>query len=122
MHKRIKIIRKALKINQLDFAQQIGLSQTSLSTMECGRAPIIEKNIKLICKTFNVNELWFRTGNGEMFCASPHEKEFQDIFKQLTPDIQDYLLSLARGLLKLQGKMLTPTGDAGSQPADKAGQ
>jgi transcriptional regulator with XRE-family HTH domain len=106
MHDRIRKVRKALKLNQEDFGKKLGLTQTSLSMIESGKCVIIEKNIKLICATFNVNEYWLRTGEEEMFCASPHEKEFQEIFSNLTPDTQLGLLLIARELLNVQRKLL----------------
>jgi transcriptional regulator with XRE-family HTH domain len=105
VHNRIRIIRKKLKLNQWDFARQIGLTQTSLSMIELGKSTLTEKNIKLICVTFNVNENWFRTGKGEMFgVSSPYLKELMDIFDKLTADTQEFLLDMARNLLKKQEK------------------
>jgi transcriptional regulator with XRE-family HTH domain len=109
MHNRIRQIRKALKMNQRTFGEYIGLTQTTLSVLEKGKGPIIEKNVKLICSTFHVNERWFRTGEGEMFCASPHESEFQTLFNKLMPDTQRCLLRIARELLSVQDKLLEKT-------------
>ena len=109
MHHRIKAVRKALKLNQLEFAKRIGLSQTALSMIEMGHNPATNKNIKLVCVTFNVNEQWLRTGAGEMFCDSPHEREFREIFSGLTLKTQQYLLLMARELLNLQKKLLDKT-------------
>jgi transcriptional regulator with XRE-family HTH domain len=76
---RLRAIRKKLKLNQWDFARQIGLTQTTLSMIELGKSALIEKNIKLICVTFDVNENWFRTGKGEMFgVSSPYLKELRN--------------------------------------------
>jgi hypothetical protein len=73
--------------------------------IEGNKSVIIEKNIKLICTTFNVNEHWLKTGEGEMFHASPHEMEFKEIFNNLTPDTQRGLLLIARELLSVQRKL-----------------
>ena len=75
MHNRIKEIRKALNINQIDFAKQIGLSQSTLAMIEVGKRNFSDKHIKLICSTFNISEHWIRTGEGSMFSCSPYEKE-----------------------------------------------
>ena len=102
---RLKAVRKKLGLNQGEFARQIGLRQTSLSMIEVGSTALTEKNIKLICVTFNVNEHWFRTGQGEMFGASsPYLKELTGIFDRLTADTQEFLLDMARNLLKKQEK------------------
>ena len=110
MHDRIRQIRKVLKMKQKDFAKCLGFTQTSLSMIEGGKSVIVEKNIKLICATFNVSEHWLRTGEGEMLHDSPHEREFQELFSSLTPDTQRCLLIIARELLNVQQKLLKEPG------------
>jgi transcriptional regulator with XRE-family HTH domain len=105
MRERLTLVRKKLKMNQTDFARQIGLTQTTLSMIEVGMASFTDKNIKLISATFNVNERWLRTGVGEMFgSSSPYLKELIDIFERLSPDTQEFLLEMARNLVKKQEK------------------
>lgn len=103
---RLKEIRKALGFNQTDFAKHLGITQTAYSMIESGNRPLAEKYIKVICSTFNVNEHWFLTGEGEMFRSSPYEKEFTEIFGNLTPETQQYLLLMAKELLNTQQKLL----------------
>jgi len=106
IHNRLKTVRKALHLNQRSFAEQIGLNQNSLSMIEKNRTPVTEKNIKLVCVTFNVNEQWLRTGCGEMFCASPYEKKLRDVCMSLTMENQESLLLIAQELLKIQSRIL----------------
>jgi transcriptional regulator with XRE-family HTH domain len=104
MRNRLKRIRKELGLNQTEFARLIGIKQTALSMIEVGTTPLTDKNVKLICAAFNVNEPWFRTGQGEMFGSSPYVKELLDIFERLSPDTQEFLLDMARHLLRIQEK------------------
>jgi transcriptional regulator with XRE-family HTH domain len=106
MHKRIKNARKILKLNQTEFARQVGLTQTALSMIEVGKSTLTKKNIKLICAIYNISERWLCTGEGETFIASPYEKEFRDIFSNLMPDTQQYLVLMARELLNTQRKIV----------------
>jgi transcriptional regulator with XRE-family HTH domain len=100
---RIRQVRKTLGLKQGEFASRIGLTQTSLSMIELEKVALTDKNIKLICVTFAVNEGWLRTGKGEMFSSiSPYEKELLDIFGKLTEDTQGFILEMARNLLKRQ--------------------
>ena len=100
---RIRQVRKALSLNQGEFASRIGLTQTSLSMIELEKVVLTEKNIKLICVTFAVDENWLRTGKGEMFGSmSPYEKELIEVFGKLTEDTQSFILDMARNLLKRQ--------------------
>ena len=104
---RIRLVRKALNLKQGEFAGRIGLTQTALSMIELEKVALTDKNIKLICVTFAVNEDWLRTGNGEMFISlSPYEKELLDVYGKLTADTQEFILDMARNLLKRQGGKL----------------
>ena len=105
---RLKEIRNALGLNQTDFASQLGITQTAYSMIETGRRPLADKYVKVICSLFDVNEEWFRTGQGEMFNAFPYEKEFTEIFSHLAPATQQYLLLMAKELLNTQEKLLHP--------------
>ena len=103
---RLKEVRKELGFNQTDFAKHLGIPQTAYSMIENGNRPLADKYVKVICSAFNVNENWFITGEGEMFLSSPYEKEFIDIFSRLAPETQQYLLLMAKELLKTQERLL----------------
>ena len=86
--KRLKALRKALGLNQSEFAEKIGVAQNTVSQIENSSIGLNERNAKIICLTFDVNEHWLRTGEGEMFESSfktPFEKEVEG-FDMLTPD------------------------------------
>lgn len=106
MINRLRQLRKTLKINQTNFAKQLGITQTAYSMIENGNNPLSDRHIKVICSVFGVNEHWLRTGDGEMFFSSPYEKEFTEIFGHLAPETQQYLLLMAKELLNTQEKLL----------------
>jgi len=100
---RIRLVRKTLGLNQGEFARRIGLTQNALSMIELEKVVLTEKNIKLICATFAIDEDWLRTGNGEMFGSmSPYEKELLSVFGKLTPNTQGFVLEMAQNLLRRQ--------------------
>ena len=102
---RIRLARKNLHLNQVEFAERIGLTQTALSMIELGKTALTEKNIKLICATFAIDEEWLRTGKGKMFGSiSPYEKELLTTFAKLTPDTQEFILEMAQSLLRREEK------------------
>jgi transcriptional regulator with XRE-family HTH domain len=119
MHNRLKAIRKALRLNQKYFAGQIGLNQNSLSMIEKNHTPVTEKNVKLVCATFNVSEQWLRTGQGEMFCSSPYERKLRDICVSLTLENQESLLLIAQELLKIQRRSSGIPDSGNVSAADK---
>jgi len=89
----------------MEFARRIGMTQTALSLIEIEKVALTDKNIKLICATFAVDEEWLRSGAGEMFGpASPYEKELLAVFGKLTADTQEFILEMAQSLLKRQEK------------------
>lgn len=103
---RLKQLRKFLKLSQKSLAQELGITQTAYSMIETGINPLPDRYIKVICSLYSVNEAWLRTGEGEMFFASPYSKEFSEIFNRLLPETQTYLLHMAQELLRTQEKLL----------------
>lgn len=67
MKDRIKKIRKELDLTQQEFADKIGIKRNSLANYETGRNTPMDAIVTSICREFNVNEEWLRTGKGEMF-------------------------------------------------------
>lgn len=66
MNERIIELRKSLKKSQAKFAEEIGLSVTFINLVENGNRNLSDRTISDICRIYNVNEEWLRTGNGEM--------------------------------------------------------
>ncbi|MCL2609895.1 MAG: helix-turn-helix domain-containing protein [Treponema sp.] len=110
-NERIRAIRKALKLTQVEFASRLGMQAAALSMIEVGENLLTEKNIRLIVMNFNVSEDWLRSGSGEMFVAPPFEKEFFEVYSKLLPETQDALLRLAKDLLAVERKLAGHTQD-----------
>jgi transcriptional regulator with XRE-family HTH domain len=108
----LKDLRKTLKLKQSDFAAKIGMAQTSYSQIETGLIDLTEKNVKLICYVFGVNEVWLRTGAGPVFESSPgeDEKRLLDLFNKLTPSGKRLLLDYAGKYLAHEKDLLTAAG------------
>lgn len=108
MNSRIRELRKELGLTQKEFAEQIGLRQNAISYMEKNGSTVTKQNVMAICSRFNVNEAWLRTGIGKMFLEEEKkQKEFFDIFNDLSPALQDYLIRTARDLLDTQSKIVS---------------
>ena len=69
MNERLKELRKTLKLTQQEFADRIHVSRGALAVYKIGRNEPIGAVVDLICREFDVNEHWLRTGEGEMFIA-----------------------------------------------------
>lgn len=112
MNSRIRELRKTLGLSQKEFAEKIGLKQNAISYMEKNGSTVTEQNIKTICSQFSVNESWLRTGSGKMFLENEKkQKEFFEIFDNLSPVLQDYLIKTAKDLLDTQVKMQLDTNN-----------
>lgn len=106
MNNRIRELRKVLGLSQKEFGEKIGLKQNAVSYMEKNGSTVTEQNIKSICLQYSINEEWLRNGSGKMFLDNERrQKEFFDIFEELSPVLQDYLIKTARDLLDTQLKM-----------------
>lgn len=106
MNQRIKEIRNILNLSQREFGEKLGVSRDVISNIEYARVEPKKVFIQLLCTTYNVNEDWLLTGQGEMFFKiSPDEQNISEainIFKALSPELQDYALKQIKGLLELQ--------------------
>ena len=67
MNTRVRALRDYLGLTMKEFGEKLSLSQGNVSLIESGKVNITDRNIKLICSTWNVNENWLRNGEGDMF-------------------------------------------------------
>lgn len=67
MNKRIKELRKSLNLTLEKFGERLGVTKMTISRLENGVNSVTDQMFKSICREFNVNEEWLRTGEGEMF-------------------------------------------------------
>lgn len=106
MNERIIQLRKFLQLNQKQFAEKIGLSQTGLSGIETGYSSITKQTLITICNVFNVNENWLKNGQGNMFNNIDKAfNEFFEIYNKLSKPLQEFLLTIAKELLNTQNKL-----------------
>lgn len=78
MNNRIKEVREHFKLTQTEFGERLGVSRDVIGNIEYNRLKNPKQKepiIKLICSTFGVNEIWLRTGEGEMFQAMTENEE-----------------------------------------------
>ena len=100
--KRVREIRSSLKMTQEEFGSKIGIKKNSLSQIESGKNSLTQQNIVAICKVFNVNESWLRTGDGEMFIELSADDELQQIINDsLRDESGEFKRRLATAIMKL---------------------
>lgn len=95
---RIKKLRKALDLTQEEFGKRIGVKRNTVATYEIGRNTPIDAVISNICREFNVNETWLRTGAGEMFRELSRDQElanfFGDVLRGESDDFRKRFISM----------------------------
>ena len=67
MNERIRKLRRLLDLTQQEFADRIGMKRNTVANYETNRNEPSASVITLICREFQVNEEWLRTGGGEIF-------------------------------------------------------
>lgn len=105
MKDRIKRIRMESNLTQQAFADKIGVKRNTVALYESGDCGVSDAVIKLICKAYNVNEEWLRTGNGEMYV--PIDDEVAAIVSNLLEESNptyDLVLKIVRTYSQLNDK------------------
>nr|DAV52258.1 MAG TPA: Repressor protein CI [Caudoviricetes sp.] len=75
LNERLKKLRKALDLTQQQLAEHLGVKRNTVAQWELGINAITEQVITSICREFDVNKEWLRTGEGEMFVIRSDEEE-----------------------------------------------
>lgn len=86
MHSRIKAVRKFLGLSQSAFGAVFGASRDMINNIENGRAAISDMALLAICREFNVDEIWLRTGEGEMFLPLSRDDEIAAYIAKVLSD------------------------------------
>lgn len=85
MNNRLRQIRKERHLTQEEFGKKIGIeSRAHISALENGNRTITDRIINDVCREFNVNEEWLRTGKGVMY------KTTTDEVKSYVEDLLNY--------------------------------
>ncbi len=104
MNERIKELRKNLKLTQEEFAKSISLSRSAYSNIEAGFTKLTDRNLSLICKTFNVNEEWLKYGNGDMFLEMTEDEEYAYLIGELAAENDEYKKRIIKAMLGIKNK------------------
>ncbi len=83
---RVKAIRKDQHLSQTEFGRRIGLSISEIKNIEYGLTTIKELTIPILCREFNVNENWLRTGEGEMYVPQTKRQQLASFLGEVMYD------------------------------------
>lgn len=102
---RIKMIRKTNKVNQVDFSNQIGISQATLSELEQDKYKPSVETVLAISRYYDINNEWLLLGNDNsestekvLSILKIDEKEgcLLSEFRKLKPSDQDEIIDFIK--------------------------
>ena len=96
MNERIKELRKTLCLTLEKFGERVGVKKSALSLVENGKNNVSDQLFFSICREFNVNEDWLRTGEGEMFNQSDDDEELAAIVGRVLAGEDEFRKALYR--------------------------
>ena len=115
MNERIKLLRKALELNQTDFGARIGVKQGTVAAYESGARVPLDSVIVSICREFGVSESWLHSGEGEMFLQLSREEEItkfcMSIIRDPDSEFQRQFVSVLARLEPAQWQLLSDMAD-----------
>ena len=107
MKDRLKELRKCEGLTQQEFADAIGIQRGTYAKYEVGRNEPIDAVVKLICDTFHVNEVWLRTGKGEMRVEIPKDDELMALInKSMNEESGEIRRRIATAVMNLSPEQL----------------
>ena len=101
MKQRIKDVRCALGKTQTEFADALGVKQGTIAGWETGARAPGDIVISSICREFNVNEVWLRTGEGAMFRQMSRDEEITKFIAETLSGSNEFKSRLIAALARL---------------------
>jgi transcriptional regulator with XRE-family HTH domain len=99
---RFKELRKELNVTQQEFADKLKISRNFVAQIEMGSKVPSDRTIDDVCREFNVNEEWLRSGTGKMFQPENKNDEISKLFGNvLKSSDDDFKYRLINALAKL---------------------
>lgn len=104
MNERIKQIRIKLGLSQDEFGRRLGVTRGAITNIELNKVDPKPLFVDLICREFGVNEIWLRTGEGEMFDPVTPDEELADFFGNILAGEPDFKRRFIYALSRLSSE------------------
>ena len=101
LSERISLIVASSKLSKTKFAEQINISQPYLSQLCTGVKTPSDRTITDICREFNVNEVWLRTGDGEPYQEETRQEQIMKFAVQTIKGSDEFRKQFVSMLAKL---------------------
>lgn len=86
---RVKELRKQVNLTQQAFADRLNLKRNTVGSYEVNVVEPSDRTISDICREFNINETWLRTGEGEMFNQITRSEKIAAFLGDITENDDD---------------------------------
>ena len=102
MKDRLIELRKKLGLSQKAFGAPLNISRSTVGNYELGERPLTDRTISDICRVYNVNEEWLRTGTGDMLSdGTSIDAELSLLVAELINSDDEWLKNCVVKFLKL---------------------
>ena len=101
MQERIKEIRKHYKLTQTEFGERIGVKGNTITGYETGIRTPSDAVIVSICREFNCNEVWLRTGEGDPFQEVTRQEQIMRFAAQTVNGSDEFKKAFVSMLAKM---------------------
>lgn len=95
---RIEQVLKASGVKKVEAARRLNVSSAHITKVCKGESGVSDRTISDICREFGVDEVWLRTGAGDMFRPEEESEELARNLKRLMNGRPD---SLARRAVRV---------------------
>ena len=75
--------------------------EQDISNLEKGRVNLTARNIDDICSTYNINQVWLETGEGDIFSELTKNDEFNILVGKLVAEEDSFKKKVIEEMLKL---------------------
>ena len=89
MNERIRQLRKSLGLTLEEFGAKVGVTKTAVSRLENGERNLTDQMFLSICREWNVNEEWLRTGEGDMFVEMTRDEQIASFIGSIQANVDD---------------------------------
>lgn len=101
MQDRIKEVRKHYKLTQTEFGERIGVKGNTVTGYETGLRTPSDAVIVSICREFNCNEIWLRTGEGDPFQEESRQEQIMRFATQTVNGSDEFKKAFVSMLAKM---------------------
>lgn len=108
MKDRIKKIRKKLDLTQQKFADRLSVKRNTVAQWELGINALTDQVVTSVCREFNVNEDWLRTGAGgdeNMFVKLSEDEELAMYTQMLLDSTDDVVADMIKETIVIYEKL-----------------